>query len=126
MKQKRKKEKATLSSISKSIEKLATKDDLEKSIEKLAVITAHGFETTVVKTEFTEFKNDMTEFAQKTAVTLFNMDSELQTVDQRLDSIEKTLGPLVYVQMPSNGNCANIMNESRALNIKLAWLINKK
>ncbi|OHA18371.1 MAG: hypothetical protein A2836_03235 [Candidatus Taylorbacteria bacterium RIFCSPHIGHO2_01_FULL_45_63] len=92
--------KVTLASISKSIEQLATKNDLEK----LGVITAHGFDTTVAETkftefkdEFTEFKDDMTEFAQKTALTLFNMDSKLQTVDQRLDAIEKTLGPLVQV-----------------------------
>lgn len=104
MKKKLKKEKITLETIAKSLGTLATKIDLEKSIDSLAMITKRGFDNTVskeafgeFKEEMTDFKIDITEFAQKTSLTLLNIDAKLQTVDQRLDAIEKTLGPLVHV-----------------------------
>lgn len=95
MKKSRKNEEVTLASIAKSLERLPTKADLEKSVEGLAIMTANGFKNTVSKTNFTEFRDEMTDFKRKTGMTLFNIDSKLQTVDQRLDAIEKTLGPLV-------------------------------
>lgn len=97
MKKSRNNEEVTLASIAKSLERLPTKTDLEKSVEGLAIMTANGFEKTVSKTDFAEFRDEMTDFKKKTGMTLFNMDSKLQTVDQRLDAIEKTLGPLVHV-----------------------------
>ena len=124
MKMKQKAEKATLASISKSIEglatkaelkRLATKADFERSIEKLAVITARGFENTVSKTEFTEFKNEMTDFAKKTGVTLFSLDSHARTTNERLDAIEKILGPLVQVS-------SVMQKEIRDLNLRVTKL----
>lgn len=117
MKKKSKTEKVTLATIAKTLEGVATKVDLtktlqgvatkvdlDKAIENLAIITNNGFANTVSKEDFsefkeemTEFKEEMTEFKHKTGLTLFNIDSKLQTVDQRLDAIEKTLGPLVHV-----------------------------
>ena len=110
MKKKAHAQKATLSSIAKSIEGLATKNDVAKSIEglatkkdiieaidELAIITKRGFDTTVSKAEFTEFREDMTDFKKKTDLTLFNLDSHARTTNTRLDSIEKAIGPLVHL-----------------------------
>ncbi len=124
MRLKRRTEKVTLASIAQSIEglatkaelkRLATKADLERSVEKLAVITARGFENTVSKTVFTEFKDDMTEFAKKTGVTLFNLDSHARTTNERLDAIEKILGPLVQVS-------SVMQKEIRDLNLRVTKL----
>ena len=104
MKKKPKTEKVSLAAIAKTLQGVATKADIDKAVEDLAIITNRGFNNTVSKEEFgefkeemTEFKEEMTEFKHKTGLTLFNIDSKLQTVDQRLDAIEKTLGPLVQV-----------------------------
>lgn len=64
---------------------------LSDTVDSLARSTKEGFD------KADAFQDEMTEFAKKTPLTLFNMDSKLQTVDQRLDAIEKTLGPLVQV-----------------------------
>lgn len=82
MTEKRKTEKVTLNSIS-------------KSIDDLAIITERGFNRTVSKEEFTEFKGEMTDFKKNTERTLFNLDSHARTTNERLDAIEKVLGPLV-------------------------------
>ena len=97
MKKKPKTEKVSLAAIAKTLQGVATKADIDKAVEDLAIITNRGFNNTVSKEEFGEFKEEMTEFKHKTGLTLFNIDSKLQTVDQRLDAIEKTLGPLVQV-----------------------------
>ncbi len=83
--------KVTLNTVDKKIDTLIT------TVDNLAIATKRGFDNTVSKEEFGEFKDEMTEFKQKTELTLFNIDSKMQTVDQRLDGIEKTLGPLVHV-----------------------------
>lgn len=118
MKKNPKTEKVTLAIIAKTLEGVVTKTDLVKTLEgvatktdlgklsrsiddltvtvdNLAIATNKGFENTVSKEEFGEFKEEMVEFTKKTSLTLFNIDGKLQTVDQRLDSIEKTLEPLM-------------------------------
>src|SRR3989338_11551973 len=97
MKKKPKTEKVSLAAIAKTLQGVATKGDLDKAVEDLAIITNRGFANTVSKEEFGEFKEEMVDFKKKTELTLFNIDSKLQTVDSRLDAIEKTLGPLVHV-----------------------------
>lgn len=69
----------------------STVGTLSDTVDSLARSTKEGFD----KAE--AFQEEMTEFAKKTALTLFNVDSKLQTVDQRLDAMERTLGPLVHV-----------------------------
>ncbi len=63
-------------------------------MEDLAVMVQKGFADTqermVEKGGFDDFKS-------KTEKTLYNIDIKLQSVDKRLDSIEKVLGPLVHV-----------------------------
>src|SRR3989344_9497443 len=60
-------------------------------VDALARSTKQGFDAAQ------EFQKDMTEFANKTGVTLFNLDSHARTTNERLDSIEKTLGPIVHL-----------------------------
>lgn len=114
MRKKTETEKITLATIAKKLDSVATKtdlstisksiDDLTTTVDNLAIATNRGFENAISKKEFgefkeemTDFKEEMTDFAKKTNLTLFNIDGKLQTVDQRLDAIEKTLGPLVHV-----------------------------
>jgi|SRR3989338_452669 len=83
--------KATLQTLDKKIDGLTdTVGTLTDTVDSLARSTKEGFG------RMDAFHTEMTEFAQKTALTLFNMDSKLQTVDQRLDAIEKALGPIVH------------------------------
>lgn len=119
MKKRRKTEKVTLASIAKSLERLPTKADLEKSVEGLAIMTVNGFENTVSKTDFTEFRDEMTDFKKKTGMMLFNIDSKLQTVDQRLDAIEKTLGPLVRHRLFTRARSASMNDGFRSLSARL-------
>ena len=60
-------------------------------VDTLARSTKQGFEAAH------EFQKDMAEFAQKTSVTLFNLDSHARTANERLDAIEKTMGPIVHL-----------------------------
>ncbi len=82
---------ATLQTLDKKIDTLIT------TVDNLAIATKRGFDNTVSKTEFTEFKSEMTEFKKNTERTLFNLDSHARTANERLDAIEKTLEPLIFV-----------------------------
>lgn len=83
--------KVTIQTLDKKIDTLIT------TVDVLAISTKKGFDNTVSKKEFTEFKEEMTEFAQKTGVALFNLDSHARTTNERLDEVEKTLEPLMLV-----------------------------
>lgn len=72
-------------------------DTLIATVDNFAMATKRGFDNTVSKEKFIEFKEEMVDFKQKTELTLYKMDNKLQTVDERLDAIEKSLGPLVHV-----------------------------
>ena len=73
-------------------DKLETLTDI---VDVLARSTKQGFDSITTKQEFTEFKEDMTAFAKQTGITLFNLDSHARTANERLNAIEKALGPLV-------------------------------
>ncbi len=71
-----------------------------KSIDDLAMITKRGFDHTAPKEafatfegEFLDFRKDMTDFRKKTGATLFNLDAHAQATNDRLNAIEKALGP---------------------------------
>lgn len=106
--------KVTLQTLDKKIDTLGQTFDkkidvLTEIVDGLARSTKQGFDAAFA------FQKDMTEFAHKTALTLFNIDSKLQTVDQRLDAIEKTLGPLVQVS-------SVMQKEIRELNARVTKL----
>ena len=65
-----------------------TVGELTDTVDSLARSTKEGFD------RMDSFHTDMTEFAKKNSLTLFNIDSKLQTVDQRLDTMEKSLPSL--------------------------------
>ncbi|MEK7169700.1 MAG: hypothetical protein AAB767_00240 [Patescibacteria group bacterium] len=67
---------------------------LTDTVDALARSTNAGF--LEVKKDVREFKTEMTEFVQKTSLTLFNLDSHARTANERLDAIEKTLEPLMF------------------------------
>ena len=91
--QKRKTEKASLVSISSAIGDL--KKTTTKSISDLAIFTKRGFDQTVSLETFNDFTHDMLAFKKHTETTLFNLDGHARTTNERLDAIEKALGPLV-------------------------------
>lgn len=62
-----------------------------ESIDSLVISVKHGFE------EMYEFRDEMYGFKNKTETTLFSLDSHARQTNERLDAIEKTLGPLVQV-----------------------------
>ncbi|GEM_PF-2713582 len=64
---------------------------LTGTVDSLARSTKEGFD------RMDAFHTDMAEFAQKTSLTLFNLDSHARTTNERLDAIEKTLEPLMLV-----------------------------
>ncbi len=66
-------------------------------MDDLAIMIKNGFDNTVTKDEFNEFRDHMFGFEKKTNITLLNLDGNAQETNKRLDSIEKTLGPLVQV-----------------------------
>ena len=74
---KRTTKKVTLQTLDKKIDVLGqTLDkkigDLTETVDGLARSTKHGFDAAI------DFQKEMTEFAQKTALTLFAVDSKLQ------------------------------------------------
>ena len=101
--------KTTLQMLDKKIDTLGQTldkkiDALVTTVDSLAIATKRGFDNTVSKTEFTEFKEemldfkrDMTDFKKKAEMTFFNLDSHARTTNERLDAIEKILGPLVQI-----------------------------
>ena len=116
MVKKGKKQKVTLVTVSKKIDDLAV--STAKSIEDLAIITKKGFDNTVSKEEFTEFKTEMTEFKKGTETTLFNLDGHAKKTNERLDAIEKAMGPLVQVS-------GFMQKEIRELNMRVNRLEHK-
>jgi predicted nuclease with TOPRIM domain len=94
------------------VTKKATFASIEKSIDGLAVIAKKGFDETNEKLD------DLVEFKKNAELTLYNMDRKLHTVDQRLDAIEKTLGPLVHVS-------GFMQKEIRNLNVRISRLEHK-
>lgn len=82
------------------------------SIDSLARMTKKGFD------DMYEFINEMTDFKNEAGMTLFNIDSKLRTVDQRLDAIEKILGPLMKTTFVMG-------NEIRGLNTRVERLEHK-
>ena len=64
------------------------------SLDGLAVMVQSGF--TDMQERMLE-KPDFMDFKSKAEQILYAIDGKLQSVDQRLDAIEKTLGPLVHV-----------------------------
>jgi len=88
----------------------STKDVID-SIDSLAVMTKKGFDKMVTKDEFEDYKDEI-------GMTLYNIDSKLRTVDERLDAIEKTMGPLVRIS-------GIMQNEIRDLNSRVAKLEHK-
>lgn len=127
MAKKKTQKKITLNTLAESINSFGAKTDfsfkqVNESIDSLARITKAGFDNTVSKTEFNEFKtemydfrDDMLEFEKKTNTTLLNLDGHAQETNNRLDAIEKTLGPLVQVS-------GLMQKEIRSLNIRVERL----
>ena len=134
MSKKKTQKKITLNTLVESINSLAAKTDVSfkdvqgsfkevnESIESLARITKAGFDNTVSKTEFNEFKTEMYDFRdhmlgfeKKTDITLLNLDNHAQETNKRLDAIEKTLGPLVQVS-------GLMQKEIRNLNVRVERL----
>src|SRR3989338_6689424 len=74
--------KATLQTLDKKI------DGLVETVDVLARSTKEGFD------RMDTFHVEMTDFKKSTELTLFKIDSKLQTADGRLDAIEKALPPL--------------------------------
>ncbi len=119
---------ATKVDLAKVLENMATKADLVKVtksisdlseiVDNLAISTKKGFDNTVSKKEFTEFKDEMiefkeemTDFKKRTDTTLFNMDNHARETNIRLDKIEKTLPSIVSMS-------ETMENEIRSLNLR--------
>ena len=66
-------------------------------IENLAVSTKNGFDE--VNTKLDDSKKEFTEFKKDAELSLYNVDRKLQTVDDRLEAIERSLGPLVQIPL---------------------------
>ena len=79
-----------------SEKKKVTLEHISKSIDYLAIASKTEFDRVNTKLDQMVTKYDFNEFKKQIETTLFNIDGKLHTVDQRLDVIEKALGPLVY------------------------------
>ncbi|HEY4516057.1 MAG TPA: hypothetical protein VJH67_02625 [Candidatus Paceibacterota bacterium] len=90
---------------------LGSINDVSDTVDSLAISAKNGFDNMVSKTEFGDFKDEIN-------TTLFNIDNKLRTVDQRLEAIEKILGPLMRVS-------SLMQNEIRNLNSRVARLEHK-
>ena len=84
------------------------------SVGDLALMIQRGFSEQGKKLD--EFKDEMYEFKNQAGKTLFSIDSKLKDVDKRLDTIEKTLGPLVHVVDVMKINWRD--HENRILNLE--------
>ena len=81
--------KVTIQTLDKKIDGIAstfgaltsTVGELTDTVDSLARSTKEGFD------RMDSFHTDMTEFAKKNSLTLFNIDSKLQTVYQRFYTI---------------------------------------
>ena len=107
-------------SMKKKSNKKVTLENVAESIDTLAVITKKGFddvhsELKEFKDEMYEFKNEMHEFKDKTEKSLFDLNSHANETNERLNAIEKTLGPLVLVS-------SVVQKEIRSLNIRVLRL----
>ena len=85
-------------------------ESVAESIDNLAVITKRGFDN--VHDELKEFKGEMHDFRNKTDATLFTLSSKANQTNDRLEVIEKTLGPLVHV-------FSVVQKEIRSLNTRV-------
>ena len=90
--------------------KKVTLENVAESVDNLAVITKRGFDN--VHGELKEFKDEMHDFKNKTDATLFTLSSKANETNDRLDAIEKTLGPLVHVS-------SIMQKEIRSLNTRV-------
>lgn len=86
---KKKQKKVTLNDVASSVKEVA------ESVDALARITTKGFENTVSKAEFGEFKQDMEDFKKKTDKSLFELQSDMGDVKLRVKNVEQTLGPVL-------------------------------
>ena len=88
--------KVTLQTLDKKIDGITkTVGTLSDTVDSLARSTKVGFDhVDTFHTEMTDFNTDMTEFAKKTGMTLFNLDSHARETNRRLDALEKAGGPL--------------------------------
>lgn len=119
--------KVTLNTINNKIDTLTgavgglttTVNDLTATVDNLAIATKRGFDNAVLKDEFSEFKNEMTDFKKKTGLTLFNLDSHAQETNRRLNNLEKTGGPLTMAVQ-------TIQQETRSLNQRVNLLEKNK
>jgi len=91
-------------------------------MDSLAIMIKNGFDNTVSKTEFSEFKTEMYDFRddvmgfeKKTNITLQNLDGHAQETNKRLDDIEKILEPLMRVS-------SLMEKEIRSLNMRVERL----
>ena len=110
--------KVTLENVAIKVDKVADNvDKLTYNLDALAVTTKRGFdnvhgELKEFKDEMHEFKDEMHEFKNKTEESLFNLNSHANQTNDRLDAIEKTLGPLVHVS-------SIMQKEIRSLNTRV-------
>ena len=97
--------------------KKVTLENVAESVDNLAVITKRGFdnvhgELKEFKDEMHDFKDEMHDFKNKTDATLFTLSSKANETNDRLEAIEKTLGPLVHV-------FSVVQKEIRSLNTRV-------
>lgn len=92
------------------------------TLDDLAIMIKNGFDNTVAKEEFKEFKTEMYdfrdhffEFEKKTNTTLLNLDTHAEETNKRLEAIEKILGPLLQVS-------GLMQKEIRSLNVRVERL----
>lgn len=89
--------KVTMQTLDKKIDGVAnavgtlsdTVGTLSDTVDSLARSTKEGFD------RMDTFHDEMNDFVKKTGVTLFSLDSHARTANERLDAIEKVLGPLI-------------------------------
>src|SRR3989344_1683359 len=65
------------------------------TIDSLALMVQRGFSDMHV--QFEEQRVDFDDFKKSTGRSLFELHSQMASVNQRLGNIEKVLGPLVHV-----------------------------
>ena len=65
------------------------------AIEQLAIMTKRGFDNTIGRSEFNEFREEFNAFRKDTVPVLFSLDSQLNSLDARMKNVEESLEPLL-------------------------------
>lgn len=95
------------------------------TIDDLAVMIKKGFDQTVSRDEFGDFKKEMhgfkiemLDFKRKSEECFLDLISRMDSVEKRLNAIENVLGPLLQVS-------SVLQNEIREINMRVDQLERK-